>query len=52
MADQSEKKCAHELCNCMAPAGEKYCSTYCENAKDVTTLQCDCGHPACESAAL
>ena len=50
MADQ--KKCAHELCNCMAPSGEKYCSTVCENSKDVTSLECECNHPACAGRKL
>ena len=51
MATES-KKCAGEICNCMAPAGEKYCSPYCEAAKGTTKLQCDCGHPACASQKL
>ena len=41
------KKCAHEMCKCMVSDGQKYCSTYCEDAKNVTSLKCDCGHPAC-----
>ena len=52
MSDQEMKKCAHAGCQCMAPKGEKYCSTYCQDAKDVTTLECECGHPACERTAL
>lgn len=46
------KKCAGELCKCMAPAGEKYCSAYCADAKGETKLQCDCGHPACAAQKL
>lgn len=46
------KKCAHEMCKCMAPEGESYCSTYCKDAKGVTHLKCDCGHPACTSTKL
>ncbi len=46
------KKCAHELCSCMAPEGQKYCSTFCEDAVGTTTLQCDCGHPGCEARSL
>ena len=51
MASES-KKCAMEGCRCMAPAGEKYCSTYCADAKGETMLQCDCGHPACAAQKL
>lgn len=47
MADT--KKCAHAPCKCVPPEGEKYCSTYCEDAKNYTTLECECGHPACAS---
>ncbi len=46
------RKCAHELCSCMAPEGQKYCSTLCADSVGTTTLQCDCGHPGCESRTL
>ncbi len=46
------KKCAMNGCLCMAPAGQKYCSTYCEAAKGSIKLQCDCGHPACAGQKL
>ena len=42
-----QKKCAHEACQCIAPEGKKYCSTYCEDAKDITELTCECGHAGC-----
>ena len=45
MADQG--KCAHPACNCRAPEGEKYCSTYCHDAGDTVELACNCGHPGC-----
>jgi hypothetical protein len=48
----ADNKCAHPLCKCIPPTGQKYCSTYCEDSKDVTTLQCDCGHGSCASAKL
>ena len=51
MADD-QKKCAHQGCSCMAPAGEKYCSPFCRDADGTTTLQCDCGHPGCEARGL
>jgi hypothetical protein len=45
-------KCAHTACQCLAAPGSKYCSTFCEDSKDLTTLVCDCGHPACEADKL
>jgi hypothetical protein len=50
MADA--KKCAMEGCRCMAPAGQKYCSAYCEARGDIITLECECGHPACAAQQL
>ena len=44
------KKCAHTACACFAKEGEKYCSQYCQDAKDVTSIACDCGHPGCENS--
>ena len=49
MADQ--KKCAHPACTCMAPKGEKYCSTYCHDAGKIMELSCNCGHPGCAEIA-
>ena len=46
------KKCAHEGCSCMAPEGQKYCSTFCADATGTTTLKCDCGHSGCEARSL
>jgi hypothetical protein len=46
------KKCAHEFCKCMAAPDSDYCSTFCQDSKDLTTLTCDCGHPGCEAAKL
>jgi hypothetical protein len=46
MADNLEK-CAHPVCNCRAPKDEKYCSPYCEAARDTVELVCNCGHPDC-----
>jgi hypothetical protein len=48
----ANEKCAHALCVCVPPAGEKYCSVYCEEAKDLTLLECECGHPACVEEEL
>jgi hypothetical protein len=45
MADQ--KKCAHPACSCMAPEGEKYCSTACHDAGGMLELACNCGHAGC-----
>ena len=46
------KKCAHETCSCVVTDGKKYCSTFCEDSKGVTTLKCDCQHPACAGSNL
>ncbi len=51
MANES-KKCAHELCTCVVPDGQKYCSTFCEDSKGTTSLQCDCGHGGCNAQRL
>jgi len=50
MADS--KKCAHSTCNCVAAEGSKFCSNYCKDSKNLTTLQCDCGHPGCATQKL
>jgi len=46
-----DKKCAHPACNCMAPAGKKYCSQYCADAADLTEIACECGHQGCVAKA-
>ena len=46
----SKEKCAHPSCECMvSDHGEfgKYCSSWCEAAKDTLELRCECGHPEC-----
>ena len=47
MAD--EGKCGHEMCDCSAPEGAKYCSDHCRDAKDqdIVEIRCDCGHDGC-----
>ena len=40
-------KCAHPACNCHVTENEKYCSTYCHDARDTVELMCNCGHPGC-----
>jgi hypothetical protein len=47
MATTDKNKCAHPACNCPKPADSKYCSPYCEAAKDTTELMCNCGHAGC-----
>jgi len=42
------KKCAHPSCNCQTAKGAKYCSAYCEDAKDTTEISCNCAHAGCE----
>ena len=46
------KKCAHSVCNCIAKPGSKYCSTFCEDSRNMTTLVCDCGCPECAGQKL
>ena len=43
----NNEKCAHPACNCPAPQGEKYCSNYCHDMRQLTELACNCGHPGC-----
>ncbi len=38
-------KCAMDGCLCTVPAGQKFCSAYCQAAKGAIKLECDCGHP-------
>lgn len=48
MADKNANKCAHPACNCtVSEQGDKYCSTYCRDAKDLAEIECNCEHPAC-----
>jgi len=42
-----DNKCAHAICSCPKRPDSKYCSTYCETAKDETEIACGCGHPSC-----
>lgn len=46
------KKCAHKTCTCVCSDGKKFCSGYCEDAKDVTSLMCHCPHPGCGGSSL
>jgi hypothetical protein len=45
MADNN--KCAHPACNCTPKKDSKYCSQYCEDAKETVELSCNCGHGGC-----
>ena len=46
MADEP-KKCAHPPCSCTV-TDDKYCSPYCESAKDHAEINCGCEHASCE----
>ena len=48
MENETTKKCAHKSCQCPAKQDSKYCSSYCEGARDTTEISCGCGHPGCE----
>lgn len=39
--------CAHPNCSCPRTEGSKYCSPYCEAAKDTTEVFCEGGHAGC-----
>ena len=48
MADENnEKKCAHPSCTCTVSGGDKYCSEYCRDARDLMEIACNCEHPGC-----
>jgi hypothetical protein len=47
MTDGKKNKCAHQNCSCVAGTNSKYCSPYCESAKDTQEIACACGHPGC-----
>lgn len=48
MANETGKKCAHEICVCIPTDGKKYCSQFCEDAgSEEVEIACGCGHPAC-----
>jgi hypothetical protein len=47
MESRKREKCAHKSCNCMAGNDSKYCSPYCEAAKDTTEIACGCEHASC-----
>jgi hypothetical protein len=42
------QECTHPSCRCPAAGDSKYCSPYCEAAKNLTELSCNCGHADCE----
>jgi metallothionein len=46
------KRCAHPACSCVPPEGEAYCSTNCQDAKDLSELACQCDHPGCQGEML
>ena len=45
-------KCANDACACPTEAGKKYCSTHCEDTKNLTKLTCHCGHDSCKTKAI
>jgi hypothetical protein len=47
MEGRNEKNMPNKSCNCMAGADGKYCSPYCESAKDTTGILCGCKHAGC-----
>ena len=51
MENRKREKWAHKGCICMAGANSKYCSPYCEAAKDTTEIACGCEHSQCAGKA-
>ena len=49
---QKQEKCAHPSCVCPRTKDSKYCSTYCQDAKDTMELSCNCGHAGCGTDAM
>ena len=50
----NSEKCAHESCVCMVNKDGgfgAYCSSHCRDAKDLTEIRCECGHPGCVADA-
>ncbi|HTP87459.1 MAG TPA: hypothetical protein VMH81_27780 [Bryobacteraceae bacterium] len=45
--EEKDRKCAHPACDCEVDENNKYCSTYCKDAGDVTEIACNCGHAEC-----
>jgi hypothetical protein len=45
-ANVANNKCAHPICECKVPAGQKYCSEYCQKAPEIE-IHCNCRHPGC-----
>jgi len=45
------EKCAHPNCTCPPAGDSKYCSPYCEAAKDKIEIFCECGHATCATTA-
>lgn len=46
------KKCKHKGCGCVAAKGSDYCSTMCKDSSGTLSLQCNCGHEACNAEKL
>jgi hypothetical protein len=46
--EKAKGQCAHPNCSCSAASGSKYCSPYCESAKNRDEISCDCGHRGCK----
>ena len=41
------KKCDHPACHCWVAKGTKYCSQYCQDAKETLEISCNCRHDGC-----
>lgn len=48
MAEEN-KKCGHEMCDCVVAGDSLYCGDHCQKSaeQDIVEITCDCGHPEC-----
>jgi hypothetical protein len=50
-----QARCAHGLCKCTVPSGERYCSEHCEREaarpSHAEGSRCGCAHAPCDESA-
>jgi hypothetical protein len=48
MTTTEQTRCAHIPCQCIVPAGEKYCGQACKEAgPEEVEIACQCDHGTC-----
>jgi hypothetical protein len=50
---ENQRKCQLTVCDCRAPAGDPYCSEYCQQAASQAIARdfCQCTHAGCQQPA-